>query len=57
MFFDTLKREAWPLFFMLVRMTGHDCRFRFAETYGSHQFLHWWQQVSTGHLHLDGFET
>ena len=27
-------------------MTGLDCRFRFAETYGSHQFLNWWQQVS-----------
>ena len=24
--------------------------------YGSHQFLNWWQQMSTGHLHLDGFE-
>ena len=23
----------------------------------SHQCLHWWQQVSTGHLHLDGFES
>ena len=24
---------------------------------GSHQFLNWWQQVSTGHLHLEGFES
>ena len=23
----------------------------------SHQCLHWWQQVSTGHLHLDGFDS
>jgi hypothetical protein len=23
---------------------------------GSHQFLNWWQQVSTGHLHCYGFE-
>ena len=23
----------------------------------SHQFLNWWQQVSTGHLHLNGFES
>ena len=21
-----------------------------------HQFLNWWQQMSTGHLHLNGFE-
>ena len=25
--------------------------------YGSHQFLNWWLQMSTGHLHLDGFES
>ena len=23
----------------------------------SHQFLNWWQQLSTGQLHLDGFES
>ena len=23
----------------------------------SHQFLNWWQQGSTGALHLDGFES
>jgi hypothetical protein len=27
------------------------------ENYGSHQFLNWWQQLSTGQLHLDGFES
>ena len=24
---------------------------------GSHQFLNWWQQMPTGHLHLDGFKS
>ncbi len=23
----------------------------------SHQFLNWWQQLSTGQLHVDGFES
>jgi len=23
----------------------------------SHQFLNWWQQLSTGQLHLEGFES
>ena len=40
-----------------MRIVGLDCRFRFAETYSSHQCLHWWQQMSTGHLHLGEFES
>ena len=35
--------------FLPLRGTG--------KNYCSHQFLNWWQQVSTGHLHLDGFES
>ena len=31
--------------------------FAFGENYGCHQFLNWWQQQSTGLLHLDGFES
>ena len=27
------------------------------ENQRNHQFLNWWQQMSTGHLHLDGFES
>ena len=36
---------------------GFDCQFAEGKLYGSHQFLNWWQQVSTGHLHLNGFES
>jgi len=39
-------------------VTGLDLHFLpMAENKGSHQFLNWWQQVSTGYLHLDGFES
>ena len=34
-----------------VPATGLDCHFRKAEMYSSHQCLHWWQQMPTGHLH------
>ena len=27
--------------------------FAFGENYGSHQCLHWWQEVSTGHFHFN----
>ena len=27
------------------------------ENNGSHQCLHWWQQMSTGHLHINGFDS
>ena len=40
--------------------TGIDLHFLFLlekENNCSHQFLNWWQQVSTGHLHLDGFDS
>ena len=42
----------------LVPVAGLDLRFYpgMGENRGSHQGLHWWQQVSAGHLHLDGFE-
>ena len=36
---------------------GFDCRFALGKSYGSHQFLNWWQQLSPGQLHLDGFES
>ena len=36
---------------------GFDCRFAKGKSYGSHQFLNWWQQLSPGQLHLDGFES
>ena len=39
---------------------GFDLHFSFPDrkkNYCSHQFLNWWQQVSTGHLHLNGFES
>ena len=36
---------------------GFDCQFAEGKLYGSHPFLNWWQQVSTGHLHLNGFES
>ena len=32
-------------------------RYRTRINHGSHQFLNRWQQMSTGHLHLDGFES
>jgi len=39
-------------------VTGLDLHFAPAEqNYSSHQCLHWWQRVSTGHSHLDGFES
>ena len=36
---------------------GFDCRFALGKSYGSHQFLNWWQQLSPGQLHLDEFES
>ena len=30
------------------------CIFADGKNYSSHQFLNWWQQQSTGLLHLDG---
>jgi len=42
----------------MVAEAGLDLHFLpMAENKGSHQFLNWWQQVSTGYLHLDGFES
>ena len=39
-------------------MIGLDLHFLpMAENRGSHQFLNWCQQVSTGHLHCYGFES
>ena len=39
--------------------TGNRNRFAFLlrKNNRSHQCLHWWQQMSTGHLHLDGFDS
>ena len=45
------------------RGAGYGNRFAFSflsarkENIGSHQCLHWLQQMSTGHLHLDGFDS
>ena len=40
---------------------GHRFAFSFffekKENRRSHQFLNWWQQVSTGHLHLNRFDS
>ena len=36
---------------------GFDCRFAKGKSYGNHQFLNWWQQLSPGQLHLDEFES
>ena len=47
----------------LHRCAGYRNRFAFSffskkkENRRSHQFLNWWQQVSTGHLHLNGFDS
>ena len=51
-----------PLLPTFVWCGGWWIRFAFSfvnakENICSHQFLNWWQQVSTGHLHLDGFES
>ena len=37
-------------------VTGTTFIFTKGENRGSHQFLNWWRQMSTGHLHLDGFD-
>ena len=41
--------------FFLVETTGLDLHFRpgMGEKKCSHQFLNWWQAVSTGHCHLN----
>ncbi|MBQ1170568.1 MAG: hypothetical protein IIX49_07040, partial [Oscillospiraceae bacterium] len=44
------------LVFLLVPLTGLDCHLGFAKMYSCRHFLNWWQQMSTRHLHLDGFE-
>jgi len=42
----------------MVPVTGLDLHFLpLAENRGSNQFLNWLQQVSTGRLHLDGFDS
>jgi len=42
----------------MVETTGLDLHFcPLGKKYCSHQCLHWWQQGSTGALHLDGFES
>ena len=41
----------------VVPVTGLDCHLRRAQMYGCHQFLNWWQQMPTGYLHFDGFES
>ena len=38
----------------LVPVTGLDCHFCSAKMYDRHQCLHWWPQMSTGHLHWMG---
>ena len=49
--------------FSASQKTGNRTRFAFffpsagKKNYCSNQFLNWLQQVSTGHLHLDGFES
>ena len=48
---------------ILYEGAGYGSRFAFSfflskkENICSHQFLNWLQQVSTGHLHLDGFDS
>ena len=42
---------------VLWGMVDSICIFACGENYCSHQFLNWWQQLSTGQLHLDGFES
>ena len=41
----------------MVPVTGLDRQFAKGKLYGSHQFLNWWQQMPTGHLHLDRFSS
>ena len=36
---------------------GLDLHFCQGKNESNHQCLHWWQEVSTGHFHLDGFES
>ena len=42
-----------------VEATGLDLHFRpgMGENKCSHQFLNRWQQMPTGHLHINGFES
>ena len=42
---------------VMVREGGLDCISRFAGNQGCCQFLNWQPQMSTGHLHFDGFES
>ena len=40
------------------RVGGLDMHFApLGQNRSSHQCLHWWQQVSTGHLQLNGFKS
>ena len=41
----------------MVRERGLDCISRFAGNQGCCQFLNWQPQMSTGHLHFNGFES
>ena len=44
--------------FLLVPVTGLDLHFLpWGENIGSHQCLHWWQELSTGQFHCYGFES
>ena len=64
--FESVKIE--PLFWIKNRKTagdfsvvgdgGFDLHFcPKGKNYGSHQCLHWWQQLSTGQLHCYGFKS
>ena len=46
-------------FWRKIAATGNGHRFAFLlrKNDSSHQCLHWWQQMSTGHPHLDGFDS
>ena len=53
------KNKGYPgrVSFALVPLTGSIFIFAFAKNYCSHQFLNWWQELSTGQFHCYGFES